>query len=146
MALNERMIRTKEAWAREKRGADGPKGKRPSDDRLPPGQHLRATWPVLDLGQKPEVAPADWRLTVKGFVANPVTWTWEDFLTPLVYLNEPKLYTISVALRSFADPSAATDWGAIFAMSALSLVPVFVVFIVFQRYLVEGISTTGMKG
>jgi multiple sugar transport system permease protein len=73
-------------------------------------------------------------------------WTWEDFLTPLVYLNEPKLYTISVALRSFADPSAATDWGAIFAMSALSLVPVFVVFVVFQRYLVEGISTTGMKG
>jgi multiple sugar transport system permease protein len=73
-------------------------------------------------------------------------WTWEDFLTPLVYLNEPKLYTISVALRSFADPSAATDWGAIFAMSALSLVPVFVVFVLFQRYLVEGISTTGMKG
>ena len=73
-------------------------------------------------------------------------WTWEDFLTPLVYLNEPKLYTISVALRSFADPSAATDWGAIFAMSALSLVPVFLVFIVFQRYLVEGIATTGMKG
>jgi multiple sugar transport system permease protein len=73
-------------------------------------------------------------------------WTWEDFLTPLVYLHEPKLYTISVALRSFADPSAATDWGAIFAMSALSLVPVFVVFVLFQRYLVQGISTTGMKG
>ena len=73
-------------------------------------------------------------------------WTWEDFLTPLVYLNEPKLYTISVALRSFADASGATDWGAIFAMSALSLVPVLVVFVVFQRYLVQGISTTGMKG
>jgi multiple sugar transport system permease protein len=73
-------------------------------------------------------------------------WTWEDFLTPLVYLNEPKLYTVSVALRSFADSTGSTDWGAIFAMSALSLVPVFVVFVVFQRYLVEGISTTGMKG
>lgn len=73
-------------------------------------------------------------------------WTWEDFLTPLVYLNSPKLYTISLALRSFADPSAATDWGAIFAMSALSLVPVFILFVVFQRYLVEGISTTGLKG
>jgi multiple sugar transport system permease protein len=73
-------------------------------------------------------------------------WTWEDFLTPLIYLNEPKLYTISVALRSFADASGATDWGAIFAMSALSLVPVLVVFVAFQRYLVQGISTTGMKG
>lgn len=73
-------------------------------------------------------------------------WSWEDFLLPLVYLNEPKLYTISLALRSFADPSANTDWGSIFAMSAMSLVPVFVLFVLFQRYLVQGIATTGLKG
>jgi multiple sugar transport system permease protein len=73
-------------------------------------------------------------------------WTWEDFLTPVIYLNEPKLYTVSLALRSFADPSAATDWGAIFAMSSLSLAPVFLVFVLFQKYLIEGISTTGLKG
>ena len=73
-------------------------------------------------------------------------WTWEDFLAPLVYLNAPKLYTISLALRTFADPSGGTDLGAIFAMSALSLVPVFVVFIMFQRYLIEGVATTGLKG
>lgn len=73
-------------------------------------------------------------------------WTWEDFLTPVIYLNAPKLYTVSLALRSFADPSAATNWGAIFAMSSLSLVPVFLLFIFFQRYLVEGIATTGLKG
>lgn len=73
-------------------------------------------------------------------------WTWEDFLTPLLYLNQPKLYTVSLALRTFADPSGQTDWGAIFAMSSLSLVPVFVIFVFFQRYLVEGIATTGLKG
>lgn len=73
-------------------------------------------------------------------------WTWEDFLTPLIYLNDIKLFTVSVALRSFSDPSAATDWGAVFAMSALSLAPVFVIFILFQRYLVDGISTSGLKG
>jgi multiple sugar transport system permease protein len=73
-------------------------------------------------------------------------WTWNDFLTPLVYLTKPELYTVSVALRAFSDPSGATDWGAVFAMLTLSLVPVFVVFIVFQRYLVEGIATTGLKG
>lgn len=73
-------------------------------------------------------------------------WTWEDFLTPLLYLNTPKLYTISLALRTYADPSGQTDWGAIFAMSGLSLVPVFVIFVIFQRYLVEGIATTGLKG
>ncbi len=73
-------------------------------------------------------------------------FTWGDFFSPLIYLNDPKLYTISVALRAFADPAGATDWGAIFAMSALSLVPVFVIFVLFQRYLVQGISTTGLRG
>jgi multiple sugar transport system permease protein len=73
-------------------------------------------------------------------------WTWSDFLTPLIYLNNPKLYTLSMALRTFADPSGMTDWGAIFAMSSLSLVPVFVIFILFQKYIVEGISTSGLKG
>jgi len=73
-------------------------------------------------------------------------WTWGDFLRPLVYLNSPRLYTVSVALRAFADPTSTTDWGAIFAMMCLSLMPVFVIFAVFQKYLVEGISTTGMTG
>ena len=73
-------------------------------------------------------------------------WTWSEFLTPLIYLNNPKLYTLSQALRSFSDPSGLTDWGAIFAMSFLSLIPVFVVFLILQKYLLEGISTSGIKG
>jgi multiple sugar transport system permease protein len=73
-------------------------------------------------------------------------WTWSEFLTPLLYLNNPRLYTVSVALRSFADPAGATDWGAVFAMSFLSLIPVLAVFAAAQRYIVEGIATTGMKG
>jgi multiple sugar transport system permease protein len=73
-------------------------------------------------------------------------WTWGEFLQPLVYLNAPKLYTLSIALRSFSDPSGMTDWGAIYAMSTLSLLPVFIIFIAFQRYLVQGIATTGLKG
>jgi multiple sugar transport system permease protein len=73
-------------------------------------------------------------------------WTWEEFLQPLIYLNKPGLYTVSVALRSYADPGTVNDWGAVFAMLTLSLVPVFLLFVFFQRYLVEGIATTGMKG
>jgi multiple sugar transport system permease protein len=73
-------------------------------------------------------------------------WTWEDFLNPLLYLTDPKLYTVSVALRNFSDVGTITDWGAIFAMLALSLVPVFTIFVLFQRYIVEGIATTGLKG
>ncbi|MCB0052082.1 MAG: carbohydrate ABC transporter permease [Caldilinea sp.] len=89
----------------------------------------------------PQIVPALITAAIFSFY-----WTWEDFLTPLIYLNAPKLYTVSLALRAFADPSGQTDWGAIFAMSSLSLVPVFVIFVAFQRYLVEGISTTGLKG
>ena len=73
-------------------------------------------------------------------------WTWEEFQGPLIYLTNPKLYTVSLALRASADPNSVTNWGAIFAMSSLSLIPVFAVFIFFQRYLIHGISTTGLKG
>ena len=73
-------------------------------------------------------------------------WTWDDFFGPLLYLSDPNRYTVALALKNFADASGATNWGAIFAMSVLSLVPVFALFIIFQRYIVEGISTSGLKG
>lgn len=73
-------------------------------------------------------------------------WTWDDFFGPLIYLTNPNLYTVSVALRNFSDTTSLTDWGAVFAMLTLSLVPVFAIFVFFQRYLVEGIATTGLKG
>lgn len=73
-------------------------------------------------------------------------WTWDDFFGPLLYLSDPNRYTVALALKNFADASGSTNWGAIFAMSVLSLVPVFALFIIFQRYIVEGISTSGLKG
>ncbi|HUV08249.1 MAG TPA: carbohydrate ABC transporter permease, partial [Spirochaetia bacterium] len=51
-------------------------------------------------------------------------WRWEDFLQPVIYLSKPKLYTVSVALRLFSDPTSVTNWGAMFAMASLSLIPV----------------------
>jgi multiple sugar transport system permease protein len=73
-------------------------------------------------------------------------WKWEDFLGPLIYLQSTRLYPVSLALKLFADPAAVTNWGGMFAMSVLSLVPVFVIFVLFQDHIVEGISTTGLKG
>jgi ABC-type sugar transport system, permease component len=73
-------------------------------------------------------------------------WSWDNFLSALVYLGKPKLYTVSVALRLFSDPSTQTDWGALFAMATLSLIPPITVFFIFQKYIVEGISTSGLKG
>ena len=73
-------------------------------------------------------------------------WRWEDFVGPLLYFKKPKMYTVSVALKLFADPNSVTDWGAMFAMSFLSLLPVFLIFLFLQKYIVEGINTTGIKG
>ncbi|MDD4113745.1 MAG: carbohydrate ABC transporter permease [Herbinix sp.] len=73
-------------------------------------------------------------------------WKWDDFQGPLVYLSKPTSYTVSIALKLFADSTSTTDYGAMFAMSSLSLIPVFLIFLFFNRYLTEGISTSGLKG
>jgi len=73
-------------------------------------------------------------------------WAWDNFMGPLIYLNNPRLFTVSLALRLFADTASITDYGAMFAMSTLSLVPVFVMFLFFNKHLVEGINTSGIKG
>lgn len=55
-------------------------------------------------------------------------WKWDEFLQPLIYLNRPTKYPASIAIKMFADASSTTDYGAMFAMSTLSLVPVFCIF------------------
>jgi multiple sugar transport system permease protein len=72
-------------------------------------------------------------------------WTWDDFFGPLIYLNRMRDYTVMLGLRTFTDSTGTSDYGGLFAMSVLSLVPIFLFFLVFQRLLIEGIATTGMK-
>ncbi|WP_452248109.1 carbohydrate ABC transporter permease [Kribbella sp. NPDC055071] len=69
----------------------------------------------------------------------------EELIQPLLYLNKPELYPVSLALKLFLDTESASNWGAMFAMSAVSLLPVILVFFLFQKYIVQGISTTGLK-
>jgi multiple sugar transport system permease protein len=73
-------------------------------------------------------------------------WTWNDFFRQLVYLSDLKSYTAPVALTLFIDSTSESAVGPMFAMSLLSLVPVFLFFVAFQRLLVEGINTSGLKG
>lgn len=87
----------------------------------------------------PLIKPALITATIFSFY-----WRWEDFLGPLLYLNRPRSFTVSLAMRMFADPTS-TDWGAIFAMGSLSLLPSLIIFFVFQKYIVEGIATSGLK-
>ena len=73
-------------------------------------------------------------------------WTWEDFLAPLIYLNDIKNYTVPLALRAFVDSSGGESlYGELFAMSALSLVPVFFVFLAFQRLIIRGVALGALK-
>jgi multiple sugar transport system permease protein len=72
-------------------------------------------------------------------------WTWNDFYSQLIYLTDPDMYTTPLALRAFVDQQTETDWGSVFAMSVVSIVPVFLVFLAGQRLLLRGIATTGGK-
>ena len=72
-------------------------------------------------------------------------WMWNDFLSSLIYLIDPNMYTVPLALRAFLDSSGSSNWGAMFAMSIVSLIPVFLAFLFGQRFLIRGIATTGIK-
>lgn len=73
-------------------------------------------------------------------------WRWDDFMSALLYINKAAKYPVCLALKLFADPGSTSDYGAMFAMSVLSILPVLVIFIFSQKYLVDGIATSGLKG
>ncbi|KRW92515.1 carbohydrate ABC transporter permease [Alicyclobacillus hesperidum] len=72
-------------------------------------------------------------------------WTWNDFFGQAIYLNNPNLFTVPIGLNMFMDNMGNSQWGDLFAMSIVSIIPVVIIFVIFQRYLVEGIATQGLK-
>ena len=74
-------------------------------------------------------------------------WTWDDFFNQLLYLTNPSIFSVSRALRTFVgDAGAVSNWGGALAMSTLALIPPFILFFSMQKYFVQGIATTGIKG
>jgi multiple sugar transport system permease protein len=74
-------------------------------------------------------------------------WTWDDFFNHLLYLTNPPIFSVSRALRTFVgDAGAVVNWGGALAMATLSMIPPFILFFSLQKYFVQGITTTGMKG
>lgn len=73
-------------------------------------------------------------------------WIWQDFFQPLIFMNSTKKFTIPLALNMYLDPNSYNNYGGLFAMSVISLLPVVIFFIIFQRYLVDGIAMDGIKG
>ena len=84
--------------------------------------------------------PAIATLCITSFVNE-----WNDFMGPLIYLSDDKLKTLQLGLRLFIGQFSA-DYQFIMAASIISLIPVFIMFISVQKYFVEGVATTGMKG
>ena len=89
----------------------------------------------------PLITPALITSTIFSFM-----WRWDDFLSALLYINESAKYPVSLALKLFCDPGSSSDYGAMFAMATLSIMPAMIMFFCLQKYLVEGISTSGLKG
>lgn len=89
----------------------------------------------------PLITPALITGTIFSFM-----WRWDDFLSALLYINESAKYPASLALKLFCDPGSSSDYGAMFAMATISIMPAVIMFICLQKYLVEGISTSGLKG
>jgi multiple sugar transport system permease protein len=89
----------------------------------------------------PLVIPALVTTTIFTFI-----WTWNDFFSQLIYISDPRKLTVALALRSFMDSMGQSSMGSLFAMSILSLIPIFAIFLFFQRWLIEGIATSGLKG
>ena len=84
--------------------------------------------------------PALSTLTIFTFVA-----TWNDFLGPMIYLKTESKKTLQIGLRMFIS-QYSSEYGLIMAASVLSLIPVLIVFLSLQKYFVEGIAATGVKG
>ncbi|CUX68520.1 MULTISPECIES: carbohydrate ABC transporter permease [Agrobacterium] len=84
--------------------------------------------------------PALSTLTIFTFVT-----TWNDFMGPMIYLTKTELKTIQIGLRMFISQYSA-EYGLIMAASVVALIPVLVVFLALQRFFVEGVASTGLKG
>ncbi len=89
----------------------------------------------------PIATPVLATLAILTFLGN-----WNSFLYPLVMAQEPNMYTLPVALATFATGQYQADHGMLMAGSVVLVIPVLIVFVLFQRWITEGIATTGLKG
>jgi multiple sugar transport system permease protein len=105
--------------------------------RIDGAGHLRIFFSII----LPLIKPALITSAIFAFI-----WTWNDFLGPLLYVNSPEKYPLPIALRLYNDATSTSDYGATVAVSFLALLPILIFFIVFQRFLVDGVATQGLKG
>jgi multiple sugar transport system permease protein len=104
--------------------------------RVDGASYLRIYWNIM----LPLIKPALVAVAIFEFQAK-----WNDFFTPLIYLNRPAQYTMSLGLGMFKSEQE-TQWALWMAASVIFTLPMIVLFFLAQRYFIEGISHTGLKG
>ena len=104
--------------------------------RVDGASEFRIFWQIM----LPLVRPALVVMSVFMFL-----WTWQDFFGPLVYLSDPNQFPLSLGLYAFRA-QRTTDWGLLMAAATLTTVPLVIMFFLAQRYFIEGIKLTGIKG
>lgn len=72
-------------------------------------------------------------------------FTWNDYMGPLIYINDPRLTTVALGLRAFQSQTS-TNWGLLMAGSVISMLPSLLIFVFCQRYFLEGMKTGAIKG
>lgn len=105
--------------------------------RIDGAGHVRIFWAII----VPLIKPALITCAIFSFI-----WAWNDFLGPLLYLSSPGNYPLPIALRLYNDQTSTSDYGATITASFVALLPVLGFFLVFQRFLVDGVATQGLKG
>ncbi|MEU1972655.1 carbohydrate ABC transporter permease [Microbacterium sp. NPDC019599] len=105
--------------------------------RIDGAGHIRIFWSII----LPLIKPALITCAIFAFI-----WSWNDFLGPLLYLTSPENYPLPVALRLYNDQTSVSDYGATVTAGFVALIPVLLFFLVFQRFLVDGVATQGLKG
>ncbi len=71
---------------------------------------------------------------------------WNDFMDPLIYLNKEEMRTLALGLYYFRAYQDTTNWGQMMAAATMMTTPILILFALFQRYFIQGIALTGMKG
>jgi multiple sugar transport system permease protein len=73
-------------------------------------------------------------------------FTWNDFLGPLIYLNDQRMFTLSLGLQSYQSQHGGTEWHLLMAAATIVVLPIIILFFFTQRTFIQGIALTGMKG
>lgn len=97
-------------------------------------------WQLFTKIMLPMIKPALASVAIFAFMG-----AWNDYMSALLYLNKTERFPVAFALKLFTD-EFGTNYGPQMAMSVLSLIPIMILFFIFQKQLVEGISTSGLKG